>query len=771
MLERVDGLLGGRAARHVGDDVPRRLRPDPARRGRSARLPAELHDLRPGRPDARRARRARGRARQGSEALPAARRPRPHLRREEPARLGPSSSRERGRRLLRPDRRRGLRRATSGASRRPARWTSTTCWCTPSSCSSSVARRAREVAGAFRHVLVDEYQDTNHAQYRLVRAAGGAHGNVCVVGDSDQSIYSWRGADIRNILDFERDFPDAARDPARAELPLDAAHPRRRERRDRPQRRPPREAALVATSAAASRCAWSSARTSTSEARLVVAQIGGLLDEGYVGVGHRGLLPHERAVARDRGPAPAPRHRPTRSSADSRFYDRAEIKDALAYLQVLDNPADAISLRRIINAPRRGIGDTTVVAAGPARRGVRHDAAGRARARPTGAADRGRAQGRARVLASCSTRARAGARASRRGRRCSSALLDDSGYRDALREERRSRPAAGSRTSTSWSAWRASSTPATTGRRLETFLQELSLVSDADEDEHSVRSLVTLMTLHTAKGLEFPVVFLVGMEDGVFPHQRAIEEANLEEERRLCYVGMTRARERLTLRYCRSRTLFGSRNSNPPSLFLAEIPPTSSSTSAAPSAPSASHRRVAAGSRRTARGSARSAPHRATAAPRRAARRRAAARDGRHRAPHEVGGGHRDRRSRPRGSSCASRRRREGPALAYAPLERRLMPGHCAPADRCYHRGPGRLAQLVEHQLDKLGVTGSSPVPPIPGILPHQAGFLRFPAFRSRCGSSVRGAGSPWQSVFVPVRVAQSGRPRESCQAARHAGP
>jgi DNA helicase-2/ATP-dependent DNA helicase PcrA len=151
-------------------------------------------------------------------------------------------------------------------------------------------------------------------------------------------------------------------------------------------------------------------------------------------------------------------------------------------------------------------------------------------------------------------------------------VLDDSGYRDVLREER-----------TVEARGRLENLDELVGvarefdarddvEGLETFLQELSLVSDADEDEHTVRSLVTLMTLHTAKGLEFPIVYLVGMEDGVFPHQRAIEESNLEEERRLCYVGMTRARERLTLTYCRSRTLFGSRNSNPPSIFLAEIP-------------------------------------------------------------------------------------------------------------------------------------------------------------------------------------------------------
>ena len=151
-------------------------------------------------------------------------------------------------------------------------------------------------------------------------------------------------------------------------------------------------------------------------------------------------------------------------------------------------------------------------------------------------------------------------------------VLDDTGFRDVLREERtiEARGRLENLDELVGVAREFDARDDVTG--LETFLQELSLFSDADEDEHTVRSMVTLMTLHTAKGLEFPVVYLVGMEDGVFPHQRAIEEANLEEERRLCYVGMTRAREQLTMVYCRSRTLFGSRNSNSPSIFLAEIP-------------------------------------------------------------------------------------------------------------------------------------------------------------------------------------------------------
>jgi DNA helicase-2/ATP-dependent DNA helicase PcrA len=420
----------------------------------------------------------------------------------------------------------------------------------------------------FRHVMVDEYQDTNHAQYRLVRVLAATHGNVCVVGDSDQSIYSWRGADIRNILDFEKDFPNAQvirleQNYRSTQRILDAANGVIAHNTGRQEKR------LWSELGSGEAVRLVECEDEQSEARLVVSQIGGLLNDGYAA---SDVAVFYRTNAQSRVIEDLLRRHDIAYQVVGglRFYDRAEVKDALAYLQVLINPADAISLRRIINAPRRGIGDTTVS------RLIQHaEAFGMTLRDALREADEAlpNAAARKAVTAFSELLDRLEALVPEKGvADLLERVLDDSGYRDVLREER-----------TIEARGRIENLDELVGvarefdarddvEGLETFLQELSLVSDADEDEHTVRSLVTLMTLHTAKGLEFPIVYLVGMEDGVFPHQRAIEEANLEEERRLCYVGMTRARERLTLTYCRSRTLFGSRNSNPPSIFLAEIP-------------------------------------------------------------------------------------------------------------------------------------------------------------------------------------------------------
>ena len=258
-----------------------------------------------------------------------------------------------------------------------------------------------------------------------------------------------------------------------------------------------------------------------------------------------------------------------------RFYERAEIKDAIAYLQVIDNPYDAVSLLRIANRPRRGIGDTSLTRLVDLRRRARHLALGGDRRAGGGGPRAPRRRARStrfrNVLESLMATATDATRRRRSSRRCSSAPATSR----RSRPSGRSRRAAASRTSRSSSASRASTTPRRQEPSLSGFLQEISLYSDQDalrDDEDGDGGQVTLMTLHNAKGLEFRAVFMIGMEEGIFPHSRSIEENSLEEERRLCYVGMTRAKERLTLTHAMRRNLYGRSDANLPSRFLDELP-------------------------------------------------------------------------------------------------------------------------------------------------------------------------------------------------------
>jgi DNA helicase-2/ATP-dependent DNA helicase PcrA len=426
---------------------------------------------------------------------------------------------------------------------------------------------------AFRQILVDEYQDTNHAQYRLVRALSEQHGNVCVVGDGDQSIYSWRGADMRNILDFERDFPDARvirleQNYRSTQAILDAANAVIANNRERQPKRlwsenGRGESVLVVE------CADEGA-----EARYVVGRIATALQDGAA-ASDLAVLYRTNAQSRVIEDALRRQEVPYQVLGGLRFYDRAEIKDAMAYLQVLANPDDAVALRRVVNSPRRGIGDTTIS------RLVAHaEALGislrEAMREPDEVLPGAPARRCVREFSELLGRLEEAAATEPVGELLDR-ILDDTGYRESLRAER-TIEARGKLENLEELVGVAREydereRDGDEGGDLPGFLQELSLVSDVDADDRGERSLVTLMTLHTAKGLEFPTVFLIGLEDGVFPHQRAIEEANVEEERRLCYVGMTRAEKQLTLTYCRSRTLFGQHSQNPPSQFLAELDP------------------------------------------------------------------------------------------------------------------------------------------------------------------------------------------------------
>ncbi len=423
---------------------------------------------------------------------------------------------------------------------------------------------------AFRHVLVDEYQDTNHAQYRLVRALAAEHHSVFVVGDSDQSIYSWRGADIRNILDFEQDFPEARtirleQNYRSTQHILDAANAVIEHNADRQEKR------LWSELGDGELVRVVECQDERSEARFVVGQIGRIVGEGG---SLRDVAVFYRTNAQSRALEEALLQAdvPYRIVGGTGFYERQEVKDALAYLRALANPADDVALRRIINVPRRGIGDTTVgrLADHAAATGrTLRDVLGEADAVLPGAAARKAVAAFSDLLDGLAQAAAALDPADLLER-----VYDDTGMVEALRAERTLE--ARGRLENLEELLGVAREAVVTGipaDDLALFLSDLSLRSDADEipdDEDA--AMVTLMTLHTAKGLEFPHVYLVGMEDGIFPHARALEEANLEEERRLCYVGMTRARERLVLTHARQRSLYGRTEAYPRSLFIDEIP-------------------------------------------------------------------------------------------------------------------------------------------------------------------------------------------------------
>ena len=424
---------------------------------------------------------------------------------------------------------------------------------------------------AFDHILVDEYQDTNHAQYRLVRLLGERHGSVCVVGDPDQSIYSWRGADIRNILDFSSDFPtahtiDLEQNYRSTQHILDAANDVIEGNRERQPKR------LWSDLGDGETVRIVECEDERGEARYVVGQIGGLIGSG---LSLRETAVFYRTNAQSRAMEEALRQAeiPYRIVGGTGFYDRQEIKDALAYLRVMTNPADDTALRRIINVPRRGIGATTVarLAEHAAIRGVpMRQVLGEADAVLPGAAARKAVLGFADLLDGLT----ADAQRLPPGELVE-ALYDRTGMIETLRAERtleaRGRIENLEELRGVAATYDAGATPL---EELTRLLEDLSLVSDADaipDAETGDDDAVTLMTIHTAKGLEYPAVFLIGMEDGIFPHIRALEEGDIEEERRLCYVGMTRARRLLVLTHARSRSLYGRVERNLPSTFIGEI--------------------------------------------------------------------------------------------------------------------------------------------------------------------------------------------------------
>ncbi len=419
---------------------------------------------------------------------------------------------------------------------------------------------------AFRYVLVDEYQDTNHAQYRLLQILGEKHQNVCAVGDPDQSIYAFRGADIRNILEFERDFPQTRtialeQNYRSTNAILEAANAVISNNSERKEKR------LWSELGDGDPVRVIEVEDEHSEARYVAAQIAGLVDDGYSG-SEIAIFYRMNAQSRVIEQTLRLQQIGYQVIGGPRFYERAEVKDVIAYLQVLDNPPDAVSLLRIANKPRRGIGDTTLArlvtyAEG---RGISlYEALSHPEEAGLGTAAVKAVTGLANLLDSLRAAAQ-----ELEVPELIQAVYDRTGMIDAFEAERTIEARGRIENLEAFIDGAREYESAAEEPTLSGYLQEISLYSD--QDALTGESNVTLMTIHNAKGLEFRAVFVVGVEEEIFPSGRSIEEQGIEEERRLFYVGLTRAQERLTLTHASSRLLWGRTNSNLPSRFLDELP-------------------------------------------------------------------------------------------------------------------------------------------------------------------------------------------------------
>ncbi|MHB8868749.1 MAG: ATP-dependent helicase [Thermoleophilia bacterium] len=422
---------------------------------------------------------------------------------------------------------------------------------------------------AFRFVLVDEYQDTNRAQYMLVKLLAEEHRRITVVGDDDQSVYSWRGADIRNIMEFEEDFGEATvvkleQNYRSTTTILEAANSVVALNRGRKPKR------LWTDRGVGEKVVVLACRDEHEEARLVAGEIQGLLREGR--------KPHEIAVfyrvnaqSRVLEDILVRYGLPYQVLGGTRFYERAEVKDVLAYLRVIVNPADDISFQRMVNTPKRGLG---AVAQGRLQQTAVGEEISLRRALPlmhdaddVAPAAQAAFQELDSSLESWKGRWERGDSVADQVR----AVLEESGMLTAFQEARTLEAEGRLENLQEFLGVTQEYDRHNPDGSLVEFLEEISLYADADSRRDD-GELVTLMTLHNAKGLEYPAVFITGMEEGMFPHSRALDEQNLEEERRLCYVGITRAMERLHLSYACSRSIYGSGSYQLPSRFLDEIP-------------------------------------------------------------------------------------------------------------------------------------------------------------------------------------------------------
>ena len=451
---------------------------------------------------------------------------------------------------------------------------------------ATAERVKRRYSEQFRFIMVDEYQDTNQPQYLLIRHLADHHRNLCVVGDPDQSIYKWRGADLRNIMDFEQDFSEAVvvrleQNYRSTQVILDAASSLIRQNRNR------KEKQLWTDRTGGAPIRYFRGGDDLEEADFVTAQLREALAEEEERIG---VLYRTNAQSRALEDALIREGLAYKIIGNVRFYERKEIKDALAYLRLLMNPDDDVSLRRVVNVPARGIGKGVLASldelepatadAGPLFAGaaVAAGSTGSLWRRLTRAVDDTLLPTRAvtalrrfrdliLTLSNIATREPVSDVLGK--------LLDQSGYLGDLRQQH-TEEAEGrlanlmELVSAARDYEMRDPEPSLSG-----FVDRLSLLSETDEEKGAPEARIWLMTLHAAKGLEFPVVLMVGMEEGLFPHMRAQEdEDELEEERRLCYVGMTRAQTRLILTSAARRRVFGEYRASDPSRFLAEIPST-----------------------------------------------------------------------------------------------------------------------------------------------------------------------------------------------------
>lgn len=424
----------------------------------------------------------------------------------------------------------------------------------------------------FQYILVDEYQDTNHAQYALTKILAARWRNICVVGDADQSIYAWRGADIRNIIDFTRDYPDAAsikleQNYRSTKTILHAANAVIDNNESRPKK------TLWTENPAGNKIIHYQAQTEHDEADYIAGVIYNRHEISHEPYGDMAILFRTNAQSRVLEEKLMRYAIPYTMVGGTKFYDRKEIKDVLAYLRLLYNPEDSLSLTRIINVPKRNIGATTMehVAAYAEEQGISlFEALSSTDEIPVTKRARTSLENFAAMIFDLLNDIE--------GKDVLSLIetvIKQTGYGDMLDKEAEHDPQGESRKENvgeflSVAKDYMDSNP---DGNLQDFLENVALVSDVDDFESS-DSKVTLMTLHAAKGLEFPVVFLTGLDEGMFPHSRTLlDPAQVEEERRLAYVGITRAERQLYVTNAITRIMYGRISAYMPSRFLAEIPP------------------------------------------------------------------------------------------------------------------------------------------------------------------------------------------------------